>query len=125
MHKFYWPLLLCISLLSLLGCSSAERERQSKQRMEYVSKLLSINIKDGMDTEQVVRFLKSLSSVYETHTGCYGNLGFSATECNGGNTITTSIKVPEKHGAGEANVYIFVHSKRGVLSHEVTVAYVK
>lgn len=115
------------ALVVATGCSSSERDRQLREhqnemRVEYVSKMLAETLKVGSGKTEVQRVLSDMKLGFKRLTGCYGNLGLSASACSEGETFVVEIPVPDSNGGGVATAYIFVHTKRGVLAHEIVTA---
>jgi len=113
--------IICLVGLLLASCDSADKARLHEERVARVGGMLDKELKEGLTSRQVESFLVSNNVSYNVENGCRGNLGLSDSACSSGKTYSGVLPiVGEKESA---NVYIFVHKDRGMLSYQYVLSY--
>ena len=114
-----------IFIIALLigGCDTGANQKEHEARVKLVGEMLDEELTDGLALNEVKEFFDSKDAKYKSEEGCVGNLGLSESACSMGKTYSGRIPIPGNKET--ANVYIFVHDERGLLSYQYVLSYAK
>ncbi len=112
---------ICLISLLLIGCDSADKAQLHEKLVAHVGDMLDKELKEGLTSEQVERFLVENKVRFKIENGCVGNLGLSDSACSNGKTYSGVLPIEGEEKS--ANVYIFVHKDRGLLSYQYVLSY--